>query len=60
MGNEITTLLPDEAWVMERYRIAKKSGYADLVIRIHDGQAESITATEKFKRRAGDAVQLRD
>lgn len=62
MPNEICTLLPDESWVMLQYRQAKKSGYSELVIKIHDGTGEWMTAThtEKFKRRSDDKTVLKD
>lgn len=60
MAGEINTLSQDEAWVMQEYRRAKDSGFAQIVIKVHAGIAETITVEQKFRRIAGMRVQLKD
>lgn len=45
---------------MAEYRKAKEGGFADIIIKVHGGVADTITVTQKHKRVSGLRVVLKD
>jgi hypothetical protein len=60
MENESSKLSADESWVIDELRKVKTQGFAEMVIKIHAGVAETITVEQKFKRMSGVRVSLKD